>query len=834
MEQSSYDLLILSGTYKVEHEKAVIELYGRTKDNKSIVVRVYGFKPYFYVEYVPDILRVTDPKIEHISNNPVKLFVPNGERDYIKVVSKLPHYVPELREKFYKLISGDRYSVLAADIPFYLRFMYDFDLSLFVHVTGVINNNFNGKYNTDIVMNTEVSSSREDITKDPDIKSINPFKPNLRYCSIDIENSIETGMIYVIGLAIWDSGNESNTEVHKEAISIKIDEFSNVLDAERDLLNNFVKKINEIDPDIITGYNIGGYDLPHLMKRASICNIKLKIGRDGSEPYTNTKNERLWRLYGRVFIDAWWEIKMHIRPKQETLEYVSRTYLGDNFRKMDVNRTDIDNEWKSSKDKVTEYCINDAYLALEILKKLKRVEMGIDMGIVSKLNLDDSINGRTSLFIDSLLIREADRNMIGVPMNFYNSDNDEQIEGGYVHEMKPGIYNWIVVLDFKSMYPSIIISKNICFTTLNQSGTIKSPVENVNFLSKDVKVGLIPTLLSRLMKERDEHKRQMDITTDSNERRYHDGLQYTIKILMNSFYGVFASSFYRFTDKKIGGSITSFARSEIRNVIDQIEKNNYEIIYSDTDSVFVNTKASSLDESVSIGTKFSDMFSKGGATLEFQYVMKSFYSHGKKKRYIGRVVWPKEMTIVRGYEMRRTDSFDYQSYALSVIFDTILDGNSDKLLEKARELINNVREGKVGIEKLVISRSVREDIDTYKEKDSIVSLNVYNALKKRGYTVIPGMKVSWIVTDASKTPQKVEPYIEGEPLNAIPDYEYYAKRVSQTIARATEPFGYTEEVLMRGTTQKTFKTFDNIDSESIEKTDKSRVIKKSSNLDDFI
>ena len=121
--------------------------------------------------------------------------------------------------------------------------------------------------------------------------------------------------------------------------------------------------------------------------------------------------------------------------------------------------------------------------------------------------------------------------------------------------MKPGLYHWVVVLDFKSMYPSVMISNNICFTTLSDDGEIVAP-SGTRYMSPERKKGLLPTILSDLMSQRDDIKKKMKAASTPEEHNYYDGLQAAVKVVMNTFYGVFASSFYRFTDKSIGASIT--------------------------------------------------------------------------------------------------------------------------------------------------------------------------------------------------------------------------------------------------------------------------------------
>jgi DNA polymerase, archaea type len=270
---------------------------------------------------------------------------------------------------------------------------------------------------------------------------------------------------------------------------------------------------------------------------------------------------------------------------------------------------------------------------------------------------------------------------------------------------------------------------------------------------------------------------------------------------------VLASSFYRFTNKDIGAAITSFARDAITSIIRDLEADGYTVVYSDTDSVFVHSPVASLEGAREFGEKIAKRFSREGVTFEFQSVYEAFFSHGVKKRYVGRMVWPRDEVIVRGYETRRTDAFDYQSSALLEVFDLVLKGDTDAAIRRSRELVQAVRSRQVPVERLVIGRTVRAE-DDYNEatRDALPFLRVFRQLRSEGYDVIPGMRVSWIVTNSRASPQGIEPWVDGRPFSAQPDWEYYADRVAQTLGRITEVFDWDSAALLRGSHQRRLST----------------------------
>ena len=758
-----WDVRLLTASYSREEDGVVVELYGKTREGKSIVVRYKGFKPYFYLVEPPSTILEKfsqDPEIYKMEE--VELWHKGKVRKCVKVTLHSPWKTPRYRREALEFCD-----VLAADIPFHQRFIYDFDLGSCVRVYG--EEEEKGKYTTELVVNAEK------------FENIGDFKPPLKILSFDIENSIKNGRIFTIGIAIWENG-----EIRKESIE----------GDEKDILWKFLEMIWKEDPDIITGYNIDGYDLELLSERYKKYGMDFLIGRDKSKPQRIVG--QFWRLHGRVIEDAWWAVKKELRLKQETLQAVAMHLFGEG--KLDVDRTNIDEEWEKDKEKVIEYCKKDAELALRILLEIGIIDKYLDLATVTKFPLEDVIHSGTSTWVDSLLIREADRHYIGVPLQGQERKS-RKIEGGYVHTIEPGLYHWVCVLDFKSMYPSIIIKYNICFTTLSKDGDILSPT-GVRFLSKEKREGLIPKLLAELMKKRDELKRKMK--EDPDNRDYYDGLQKAVKILMNTFYGVLASSFYRFTNPDIGASITAFARDTIKRIIAELESEGIKVVYGDTDSVFFQSPYEDLEKTIEFGMKKAEEISKREKLiLEFEKILEPFFSHGAKKRYVGRIIWPEEEKgnmVVRGYEIRRTDSFDLQSEAQRAVFEKILDGDIQGAIELAREIVSKVRAGKVPIESLVISRTVK-DFKFYKNPDSMPNVQAARKLIKMGQEFIPGMKVAWIVVNARGSKQDVEPYIPGMEFNRKPDYRYYARRVAETLARITDVFGVDEENLLTGSRQ---------------------------------
>ena len=806
-----WDVRLLSVSYRRENgNDLAMQMYGKTSEGESITIRYLGFEPYFHlVEPTPDVVRELegDPNVRRVES--IRLLLRGEWRDAAKVVVTFPWLVPDFRKRL-----KEKFEVLAADIPFHHRFIYDMDMGACIRVFG---ERSEGRFTTDLVVNMDVEEVSEGgrTLKRPRFENIKPFNPQLKVLAFDIETSIKEGSIYTICYVVRDSGElRSGEPIHG---------------GERDIIKSFSRIIAEEDPDVITGYNIDNFDIPTVMERARENGIEeLDWGRD----HTGPKHimGRFWRLNGRLVADAWWAAKIELRPKQETLNHVAKLVLGE--EKLDVDPKQMDSEWERDREKVMRYCLKDAELSLRILEHVDTLRKNMDLATVSKLPVEDVLTSGSSTLIDSILIREADREGIAVPLTS-RYERTNAIEGGYVHTIEPGLYHWVCVLDFKSMYPSLIIAKNICFTTLSEDGEIVAP-NGVRYMSGERREGLLPRILGRLMRERDETKVRMREARTPEEHRYYDGLQQAIKVLMNAVYGVFASSFYRFTDKSIGSSITAFARETVKGIIGSLEREGLTVIYSDTDSLFVQSPHEGLEETVEFGKRMASRFSQEGGLLEFEKVLEPLFSHGKKKRYVAKVIWPEEQLLIRGYEVRRTDSFDLQSEVLMEVFKNILAGETEEAVSLARKRVMETLNGEVPVEKLVISRTVRQ-FSFYKDPDTQVNVQAARKLMELGYEFIPGMKASWVVTNSMRTPQEVEPYVSGREFTATPDHRYYAERLAQTIGRATEVFGWDERSLMMGSQQ--FTLFD----QTFEETPKKRKRKpevnrsdRSMSLEDFM
>ncbi|MDP6661596.1 MAG: DNA polymerase domain-containing protein [Candidatus Thalassarchaeaceae archaeon] len=869
------DTCIVSGDNRAwpDEPRTVIELWCRSRAGHSTLLLVNGLRPY---------VEISDPKSDGSPEDPELLGNVSSVRDVqadpepsgMKLSQDgvvRPHYRVFVKDttkvrSVRKALSDSGWRVTSADILFVQRLLLDLDLGPHIRAGGEVlwtgdrapegaktpestdpevaearikEAGGSGVYPVDMILSCDLSG----------LERADPFPAPFVTMSFDLETSIADNTILCAAAVVDRAG---------ERVEYPI------TGAETEILERLTEIVRSEDPDFITGYNIDNFDLPRMEERSEYIDTESEMSRASllgwarvpmndaetkrgwrrpGRIFPNREQNRVWTIRGRIPLDAWWQARQTLRPQRESLRYVSRLLWPDDeeMQKMDIDASKMDEEWAERPDEVLDYCVRDTVLPLNILDKLKSTARKEALASVSLTTVDIAATSTTSRWIDSLVIRLADRRGVAVPNTNQGPRKRDRIAGGYVHEVEPGVAPWVVVLDFKSMYPSIMISNNICSTTLvrddSEDGSHSvSPTTNTRYISKEERFGLVPQLLEGLMDSRDRHKTALAKANeegDEAEAFLQDQLQYAVKILMNSFYGVFASNFYRFTHPSLGASITEWARHNIRGIISGLETDGYDVVYSDTDSIFVRAPVEGeppmnrpeggeeMDSweqarktTLNFGESLAERFSKEGAELEFETALSSFFSHGAKKRYVGRVIWPREEMLIRGYEVRRTDSFQLLSDTMTQMFEMILDGDTLGAVDMTKSMIDRVREGDVDPAQLVISRSVKGkwdskknegDFSVYANPDGLPYVRAARQRIAAGLQFTPGMKVGYVVTEPEEGEKKlgVSAWLVDEIGDDPPDYdrEYYAGRLAKSLGRITEAFGWTEQELLRGTRQ---------------------------------
>ncbi len=759
---------IIDSTYRILNDRPFVFLYGKL-ENEDPFVFVKHFRPYFFIE--SSKLKKAK-KVEKFDYEETKLKTFDGKK-VVKILADVPADVVHLREEFHDA----EIDTFEADVQYARRFIIDKELRSSVEITG------DYEYQEDVR-----------VYKDAEIKP-SDWKPKLKVLSLDIETNGKTGEVYVISIV---SGKIKKSFVNNK----KVKDAVNCKD-EQEVIEKFVEEFRKIDPDVVTGWNLIDFDFNHLQERAREYDSDLMLGRDGSKIKlritkdffrTSTAN-----ITGRVVVDALNMIKSSfIKSDDYKLETVAKEVLGKGklLKFKDVDKyEELDKLYKENPSRLVKYNVLDAELPLQILDKSGALDLAVQKSFITGMNLDRFSSSIASL--DMLYLPKARKRGLVCPTLRHN-EKKKGIKGGFVMEPKPGLYENILVLDFKSLYPSIIKTFNIDPASFVKSCRGKRLIKAPNgacFRNDD---GILPSIISELWKEREKAAKQ------KNELA-----RYAIKILMNSFFGVLASPNCRFFNMKIANAITHFGQHIIKLTKKVIEKEGYSVLYEDTDSCFVNIKKKkSLKEAEKIGKQLEKHINsyyknhinknfKRESFLEIEYekCYRKFFmpklrktKGGAKKRYAG--LLKKDKIDIVGLEFVRGDWTElakkFQYKLLEKMF------NEENVEKYIVNLVKKLKQGKLD-DDLVYSKTLRKPISEYSVNPPHVK-----AAKKLGN--LKSKQIRYIMTDEGPEPvQKLKHSI---------DYEHYINKQMKPIADSILHFFDTSfEDVLKGHKQQTLGSF---------------------------
>lgn len=678
---------IVYSTYRIIDEEPVVYLFGRLENNESFLAKV-PFKPYFYIKQsdAEKAKKIVDLKQEktnltNFSKEPV-----------VKVIANKPPEVPSIRKSY----EQEDIATYEADIRFVQRFYMDYDILGAVDIEG------------DYTKSEKVDR----VYEDPSLSPLQIYDFPIKLLSIDIETDIEGKNIYSIALY-----SDDVEEVHL-ITDQKLDKCCGY-NNEKELLQGFAKRLDEIDPDLITGWNVVDFDLAVLKRRFQAHNITFALGRTGEKCKLTISKEFMREsradFNGRIIFDGISLVQQSYMDFEDfKLDTVANGVLGENKVELEDgfwdNFTDI---IKSDPGRVAKYNLKDAKLVYDILKEKKLVELAVKRSLITGMQLDKIKASIASL--DSLYIRRAHKEGYVCPNSEF-SEREERVKGAFVMNPKPGIYENVVVLDFKSLYPSIMRTFNIDPITFHQGGEIKAP-NGVTFANNNA---ILPQIIKTLGKERDQAKKEKD-----------EIKSFAIKVIMNSFYGVLANPTCRFYSLDMANAITGFARKTIKDSIEIIEGKGYEVLYGDTDSVFVDIKTDSAKEAEKTGKEISQEINKHFAQkvknnynresmleLEFEKRFKTIIfprlrgsTGGAKKRYAGLMVKDgKEEINVTGLELVRRDWTELSKKVQMELLERVF--HKKEVEPYIKQVVKDVKDGKYD-DLLMYRKSISKDLSEY-------------------------------------------------------------------------------------------------------------------------
>lgn len=612
-------------------------------------------------------------------------------------------------------------------------------------------------------------------------------------------------------------------------------EGSNIIsfDTEKEMLLAFKEYVNKQDIDIMTGWNIFGFDLEYIYKRAAMvgCGLdfydlgKLKdsechlVSKKLSSSALGDNFLKLLPMPGRFIFDMFHEVKKGYKLDSYKLNEVSKLYLGD--QKIDMAPKEMFARYLEGDPvklrEVAEYCVKDTLLPHRLIKKLCTLLNLLEMAKATWVPIAFLVERGQQIKVFSQLSKKARELGYMVPTIKYGAIPEEPYEGATVLEAQKGAYYTpITALDFEALYPSIMMAHNLCYSTYVMNEKDYGNVPGVEY--ETFKVGektykfaqgvpsLLPAILLELKQFRKKAKKDMAAAMGSMKEVY-NGKQLAYKISMNSVYGFTGAGKGILPCVPIASTTTCRGRGMIEETKNYVEANfpGAKVRYGDTDSVMVEFDVGerkgkeAIEYSWELGERAADECSalfKKPNNLELEKVYWPYFLYSKK-RYAAKL-WTKgkddqmhmDYIDVKGLQLVRRDNTPHVREVCKELLDVVLDApDTGPPKELARERASQLLAGEVPNEKLILSQSLADSYKVGGKSVSIMSpesmhinqahVQVVNKMRQRkpGSEPQSGDRVPYLLTKTdnpkAKAFEKSEDPKYVEENNVPIDYHYY-------------------------------------------------------------
>ena len=551
---------------------------------------------------------------------------------------------------------------------------------------------------------------------------------------------------------------------------------------EAELIEKFVECVKEVSPDFLVGYFSDGFDLPYLKARSEKHHVKLSLGLDNSQPRFSRGITMVGKINGITHIDILKFIRtayaQYMQSETLTLNEVAKEFLGDTKKEFKIKHSSEleEHDWKD----YYEYNLHDSVLTLNLFRKFWP-DMLEFTKVIQEPIFEISRNG-LSKQVESYIIHNLER-FNEIPEKRPTHDEISQrrerqkVEGAFVLEPKPGLYEDLVMFDFTSMHTSIIISMNISRGTLlekpeKNAYSIKTS-QGTYYFSK--KQGFFPALLKEIFEKRKEHKKAYqkspDVMTLARSNAF--------KLLSASAHGYIGFFGARYYSIESSASILAFVRKFNKEAIEKTEKEGYQVIYGDTDSVAFTSAGKSKKQIL----EFLERLNKdlpGIMELELDgffkrglWVTTRAGTLGAKKKYA--LIDEKNNIKIRGFETVRRDWCKLARDVQNKVIEQILkEGNEKKALEYVKDIVKHVKQREINKEDIIIRTQLKKPISEYKA----ISPHVIAAKKmqEKGIPVGEGNLISYFIAETRDKKKLVRDKVKLPIEKGEYNIEYYLER----------------------------------------------------------
>jgi len=744
---------------EVKGKPAIRLMLKSEKSGKTFRVYDQTFEPYFYVlprseselfqakqaleklQVFERGEKVTVKRVEETTRllkfKPVRL---------LKVIAFHPKHVLKLREE------SKRFgTVFEADVPFYKRYVIDKGLK----PCGLVEVKREGLNALEVKPCSENEAGKTVEFKMLSL-DIETYNPNV------IPNPSKDPCL-MIGYA-GDNGFEGVYSFQKKFSKPFVKSFS----SEREMLEAFCALLREKHVDLLCTYNGDSFDLPYLQERAKQLKADFRLGRDRLPVKTKRVGMRVVsEVGGRVHYDvlpvaSFMDFTGTIKVPRLTLESVYGEVLGG--KKLEFDAAQTWRVWDSGDEKqldfLAEYCVTDARACFELAKHFLYLQT--ELSKLLHLTLFDVSRATASQLAESLLLRKAFERGELAPNKPSGRElverEHEPVQGAFVKMPLPGVYDNIAVFDFRSLYPSIIISHNVDFSTLDcdcctREEAFVSP-QGHKFCSK--RKGIIPEVLSSVLNERVKIKKALkNVSRDSREYQLLYARQWGLKIFANSIYGLTLHPRFRWYSRAAGESTTAWGRHYIQETIRKAEKEGFRVLYSDTDSIMISFNPSEKEKLEEFQRSVNESLPRDmELELEGFYPRGIFVSKkqeaekGAKKKYA--LIDAEGRIKIRGFELVRRDWSRVARDAQRAVLEILLkEGNVQKAIDFVREVVKKLKSGETPLEDCVIYTQLQKSTRAYEVKSP--ELSAVLKARKAGLVVPEGAVVGYVITRQGKS-----------------------------------------------------------------------------------
>ena len=761
-------------------ERPIVHAFGRTPDGEAVRVDVVGFRPYFYAP--TDSIDERDLGDDRITGSAET--DENGDRyqtirgtPVTRIYGRTPRDVGAVREQF------DHYE---ADILFPNRFLIDNDVKSGIRVPdrprsaleragnesegderesgdrdaverGAVDGDERWAVDGPAASDGANGSSRHLLVHADEVESAAvDAAPRVHTMDLEVDDRSgfpEEGEEPIVCLATHDStldeyglwifeGADATARppdrldgydpIEGEDLDVEIRAF----ESEAAMLEDYLAYVERTDPDVLTGWNFEDFDAPYLLDRLDRL--------DARHPEHDLSIERLsrvdevWRsdwggpdIKGRVVFDLLYAYRQTVFSELDSyrLDAVGESELGVGKERYPG---DIGDLWEEDPERLLEYNLRDVEICVELDRQQEIVAFWDEVRQFVGCKLEDAPTAGDA--VDMYLLHKVHGRYV-LPSKG-RVEEGEEFEGGAVFEPVTGVKENVSVLDLKSLYP-------MCMVTINASPetkvdpdaydgeTYRSP-NGIHF-RKDPP-GVIREMVDELLTEREEKKALRDEHEPGNpEYEQYDRQQASVKVIMNSLYGVSGWVRFRLYDKDAASAVTATGREVIRFTERAANELDYEVTYGDTDSVMLSLgqdvpKAAAIAQSFEIESYLNDRYDDFAREelnaeahrfeIEFEKLYRRFFQAGKKKRYAGHIVWKEGKDVddvdVTGFEYKRSDIAPITKEVQHRVLEMIVrEGDLEAVKSYLNEVIEEFLAGEYGLEAVAIPGGIGKRLDNY-------------------------------------------------------------------------------------------------------------------------